>query len=455
MSPVVTQIVISALAIVLLVLLITRLKLHPFPALIIAAGFLGIASGVAPTSVIKTFEKGFGGILSSVGLVVGLGCMLGGLLLNSGGADKIANAFVGFGSKRWIPTTVCAAALLIGMPHLFDVSFVMLVPLTYVIAKRTDSHLLWVGLPMAAGLYVSHGLLLPHPSPTLSMAIFHADAGRLLFYGFLLAIPTAIISGPLLTHAIMRWFPHPIDLNASPLMALEQSKPAVGAADKPHAPPLWLALLTILLPPGLMMLRTALRPVLPSSGLSHEIAETIGDPIVSLLIAVLFAIFVLGLRSGLDLKQIQKLLGKSLAPGANVILVVGAGGGLKDMLIATHVGDLIAQGAMQWDLSPLVLAWGVAALLRIAVGSATVATVTAAGIVAPIAALHPGMNLELLVLATSTGSLMLSHLNDSGFWLFKEFFQLSVADTLKSWTLLVSLQSVLGLIGILALNAMI
>ncbi|HXP96689.1 MAG TPA: gluconate:H+ symporter [Telmatospirillum sp.] len=452
MTPVVTQIVISALAIVLLVLLITRLKLHPFPALIIAAGFLGIASGLAPTNVIKTFEKGFGGILSSVGLVIGLGCMLGGLLLNSGGADRIANAFVGFGSKRWIPTSVCAAALLIGMPHLFDVSFVMLVPLTYVIAKRTNSHLLWVGLPMAAGLYVSHGLLLPHPSPTLAMAAFHADAGRLVFYGFLLAIPVAVISGPLLTSVVMRWFPNPIDLNASPLMALGQSKPADG--DK-QAPALWLALLTILLPPGLMMARTALRPLLPASGMSHEIAETIGDPIVSLLIAVLFAIFALGLRSGIDLKGIQKLLGKSLAPGANVILVVGAGGGLKEMLIATHVGDLIAQGAMQWNLSPLILAWGVAAVLRIAVGSATVATVTAAGIVAPIAALQPGTNLELLVLAASTGGLMLSHLNDSGFWLFKEFFQLSVAETLKSWTLLVSLQSVLGLIGILAVNAIV
>jgi len=447
-----TQLAVSALAIALLILLITKLRLHPFLALMLSAGFLGVASGLAPTATVKTFEKGFGGVLSTVGLVIGLGSMLGGLLLNSGGADRIANTFVGTGSRRWIPYSICAAALLIGLPHLFDVSFVMLVPLLYAISQRTKNPLLFIGLPMAAGLYVSHGFLLPHPSPTLSLAVFHADAGRTLFYGFLLAIPTAVITGPWLTKVLLRWCPREIDVTSSPLMAAAQTNEKGQALRQPSLP---IVLLTVLLPPGLMMLRTAIRPFVGAQGMAHEIAETIGDPIVSLLLAVLFAIYALGFRSGLGLKQIQKLLGKSLAPAAGVILILGAGGGLKEMLIATHIGDLISQGASHWNISPLVLGWTVAALMRIAIGSATVATVTAAGIVAPLAASDPSVNVELLVLATSAGGLMLSHLNDSGFWLFKEYFQLTVPETLKTWTVLVSAQSLLGLIGVVLINALV
>jgi gluconate:H+ symporter, GntP family len=448
MSPSLYPLIAPVIAIILLVLLITKVKLHPFLALIITSGFLGCAAGLAPTAVVKSFEKGFGGILSSVGLVVGLGTMLGGLLLESGGADRIANAFIGLGSKRWIPAAICAASLLIGLPHLFDVSFVMLVPLVYAIAHRTKSPLMMVGIPMAAGLYVSHGLLPPHPSPTLALAALHADAGRTIFYGLLVAVPMAILSGPLFTAFVMRFLP------VTPGEGLYQ--PAV-ADNKPErkTPPLPLVLITVLLPPVLMMIRTFGRNHVPAGTPVREALETIGDPIVSLLIAVLFAIWSLGVKSGLKLPQIQKLLGKSVAPAAAVILILGAGGGLKEMLLATHIGDNIAHWATHWSISPLVLGWAVAALIRIAIGSATVATVTAAGIVAPIAAATPGVNLELLVLAVSSGGLMLSHLNDSGFWLFKEYFRLSVGDTLKTWTLLVSFQSIVALIVILLLNTFI
>jgi gluconate:H+ symporter, GntP family len=447
MSPSLTPLIAPIIAIVLLVLLITKVKLHPFLALIITSGFLGCAAGLAPTAVVKSFEKGFGGILSSVGLVVGLGTMLGGLLLESGGADRIANAFIGLGSKRWIPAAICAASLLIGLPHLFDVSFVMLVPLVYAIAHRTKSPLMMVGIPMAAGLYVSHGLLPPHPSPTLALAALHADAGRTIFYGLLVAVPMAILSGPLFTAFVMRFLP------VTPGEGLYQPA-AADKADR-RSPPLVLVLITVLLPPVLMMIRTFGRNHVAAGTPLRELLETVGDPIVSLLIAVLFAIWSLGVKSGLQLPQIQKLLGKSVAPAAAVILILGAGGGLKEMLLATHIGDSIAHWATQWSISPLVLGWAVAALIRVAIGSATVATVTAAGIVAPIAAVTPGVNLELLVLAVSSGGLMLSHLNDSGFWLFKEYFRLSVGDTLKTWTLLVSFQSIVALVVILLLNAFI
>jgi gluconate:H+ symporter, GntP family len=451
MSPSLTPLVAPVVAIVLLVLLITRVRLHPFLALIVTSGFLGCAAGLAPTAVVKSFEKGFGGILSSVGLVVGLGTMLGGLLLESGGADRIANAFIGLGSKRWIPAAICAASLLIGLPHLFDVSFVMLVPLVYAIAHRTKSPLMMVGIPMAAGLYVSHGLLPPHPSPTLALAALHADAGRTIFYGLLVAVPMAILSGPLFTAFVMRFLP----VTPGEGLYSPASAEAHGDQRERAAPPLALVLVTVLLPPVLMMCRTFGRDHVAAGTPMRELLETVGDPIVSLLIAVLFAIWSLGVRSGLTLAQIQKLLGKSVAPAAAVILILGAGGGLKEMLLATHIGDAIAHWATHWSISPLVLGWAVAALIRVAIGLATVATVTAAGIVAPIAAATPGVNLDLLVLAVSSGGLMLSHLNDSGFWLFKEYFRLSVGDTLKTWTLLVSFQSIVALAVILLLNAFI
>jgi gluconate:H+ symporter, GntP family len=448
MSPSLYPLIAPVIAIVLLVLLITKVKLHPFLALIITSGFLGCAAGLAPTAVVKSFEKGFGGILSSVGLVVGLGTMLGGLLLESGGADRIANAFIGLGSKRWIPAAICAASLLIGLPHLFDVSFVMLVPLVYAIAHRTKSPLMMVGIPMAAGLYVSHGLLPPHPSPTLALAALHADAGRTIFYGLLVAIPMAILSGPLFTAFVMRFLP------VTPGEGLYSPAVADNKTDR-QSPPLVLVLVTVLLPPVLMMIRTFGRNYAPTGTPLREFLETVGDPIVSLLIAVLFAIWSLGVKSGLKLPQIQKLLGKSVAPAAAVILILGAGGGLKEMLLATHIGENIAHWAAHWSISPLVLGWAVAALIRISIGSATVATAAAAGIVAPIAAATPGVNIELLVLAVSSGGLMLSHLNDSGFWLFKEYFRLSVGDTLKTWTLLVSFQSIVALVVILLINAFI
>ncbi|WP_410015658.1 gluconate:H+ symporter [Sodalis sp. C49] len=437
-------------AIALLIVLITYFKFHPFLALIITAGFLGLAAGLSPTATIKSFEKGFGGVLGSTGLVVGLGTMLGGLLLESGGADKIANTFIRLGPVRAIPATICVAALIIGLPHLFDVSFVMLVPLVYAIARRTHSQLLRIGIPMAAGLYVAHGLLLPHPAPTLAMTTYHADAGMAMFFGLIIAVPMAALSGPVFTHFAMKYFP---ELGRQSFGAGDAQE-EVQADKTTRSPSFWLAMLTILLPPLLMMTRSLCLGFISKENPLYEAVNAIGDPIVSLLIAVLFALYALGIRSGFTMAQLQKMLGKCLGPCAVIILILGAGGGLKEMLLATHVSTLIADWAVHWNISPLILAWLVAALIRIAIGSATVAVVTTAGIIAPLAA-NSGVNLELLVLATSTGGLMLSHVNDSGFWLFKEYFHLTVGETLKSWTLLVSFQSALGLAFVLLLNLIV
>ena len=442
------------LAILLLIVLITRLRLHPFLALILAAGFLGISAGIAPVEAVKHFQKGFGEVLGGLGLVIGLGTMLGGLLLESGGGDKIATAFIGLGTRRWIPTAICAAAVLIGIPHLFDVSFVMLVPLLYVIAKRVDYPIMSLAIPMVAGLLVSHTVLVPHPAPTLALMTYHADAGRTIFYGLIIAIPMALITGPLFSGVLARWCP----LNGS-FVGAETAEGGHGKAiplrELPgHRPPsLLLSLMAVLLPPGLMMLRTFGRGHLDPHGVAAVWLEFIGDPFVSLLTAVLFAFYFLGVRSGLDLNQIQKLLRKSVAPAAGVILILGAGGGLKELLAATHVSGLIAHWVMQSGINPLIMAWLTGALVRICIGSATVATVTAAGMMAPLAAASPNLSLELMVIATASGAQMLSHLNDTGFWLFKEYFRLSVGETFRSWSLLTSLQSILGLIGVLLINA--
>ncbi|GGJ93720.1 GntT/GntP/DsdX family permease [Pseudomonas matsuisoli] len=437
----------AAGAIVVLILLITKLKLNPFLALTLSALGLGLAAGVGANETVESFVKGFGSALNKTGPVIGLGTLLGGILLGSGGADRIANAFIGTRPVKYVPWAVCAAALLIGMPHLFDVSFIMLAPLVYTVAKRTGSHLLFVGLPLAAGLYVSHGLLPPHPAPTLAVSAFHANTGLTIFFGLLIAIPTAVICGPLLTRLISPWFGPAPDLSAGPVGANETSSP------RPVS--LSLSIISVLLPPALMLIGTlGMAYTVKDSG-AHAFFGALNNPILSLLAAVIFAFFALGLKSGFNLGEVGKMANKGLAPLGAILLILGAGGGFKQMLSSIELDQLITHHASGWPVNPLILAWGIAALLRVCIGSATVATVAATGIVAPLALVHPELSPELLVLATASGAVMLSHVNDSGFWLFKEYFQLSVAQTFRTWTLMLCIQSVIGLIGVLLIEAVI
>lgn len=438
----------SAAAIVVLILLITKLKLNPFLALTLAAIGLGMVCGLTPVKTVDAFAKGFGGALNKTGPVIGLGTLLGGILLGSGGADRIANAFIGKRPVQYAPWAICAAALLIGMPHLFDVSFIMLAPLVYTVAKRTGSHLLFIGLPLGAGLYVSHGLLPPHPAPTLAVSAYHANTGLTIFYGLLIAVPTAVICGPLFTRLASRWFGPAPDLSAGPVGARTDD------ADLRRVS-LARAIIAVLLPPALMLIGTVGMGASAKGSLAYIVFQALNDPILSLLAAVIFAFFGLGLGSGFNLAQVQKMASKGLAPLGGILLILGAGGGFKQMLSAIHLDAIIMDHASGWPVNPLVLGWAIAALLRVCVGSATVATVAATGIVAPLALVHPELSPELLVLATASGAVMLSHVNDSGFWLFKEYFQLSVAQTLRTWTLMLSLQSLIGLAGVLLIEAVI
>jgi gluconate:H+ symporter, GntP family len=436
-------------AIVVLIILIARVRLNPFLALTLSAIGLGLAAGVTPEHAIDSFAKGFGGALARTGPVVGLGAVLGGILIGTGGADRIANAFVGKRPLWLAPWTVCAAALLIGMPHLFDVSFIMLAPLVYTIARRTGSHLLYIGLPLAAGLYVSHGLLPPHPAPTLAVNAYHANTGLTLLYGLMIAIPSAVICGPLFTTLARRTFGPAPDLSAGP--------GGTRGDDAGQAPAASLALsvLCLLIPPGLMLTGTLGMDYTAKGSAAFVFFQALNDPILSLLAAVLFAWLALGLRGGHSLAALQKMTSKGIAPLSAILLILGAGGGFKQMLTSIHLDTIIVEHTAHWAVSPLFLAWAIAALLRICVGSATVATVAASGIAAPLLLSHPGVSPELMVLATASGAVMLSHVNDSGFWLFKEYFQLTVAQTLRTWTLMLSLQSLVGLAGVMLLSMLI
>jgi len=437
----------AAIAIVLVIVAIAKFKLHPFLALAVGAVLLGFASGLGIGGTIDAFEAGFGDTLSDTAPVIGLGVMLGAVLTATGGAGRIADSFVGKRPTSWIPISIGVAALIIGLPNIFDVTFVMLVPLAYALARRTGTHLLFVGLPLAAGLYTAHGLLPPHPSPTAAVGIYHASFGLTLVFGLIIAVPTLLICGPLLTKVAGRWFGPQIDLDKGP---------AAGAAElSEHRPPLWLALGVVLLPPILLVIGSFGVGVAPKGSAFAVVMELFDNPVIALVVAVLVALFALVPAARLRPSDLQSVAGGALRTVGPVVLIIGSGGGLAEMLTETGVGKVIVHTAHQWSIPALVLAWVIAGLMRIALGSATLATVTAAGIVAPLAAADHSVSPELLVLATASGGVMLSHVNDSGFWLFKEYFQLSVKQTFRTWTLMLTLQSVIGLAGVLILSTFV
>ncbi|WP_137935926.1 GntP family permease [Chitinivorax sp. B] len=434
----------ALLAIIGLILLITRLKVHPFVALILVAGFLGLTSGMPVDKIIKSFQEGFGGVLGFVGIVLGLGTMLGKLMAESGGAKQIAITLVQrFGQAR-VHWAMMLGAFLVGIPLFFEIGFVLLIPLVFIIARETGISIVKIGIPLLAGLSVVHGLVPPHPGPLLAIGVFGADIGKTIFYGLLVGLPTAMIAGPIFGAWIAKRVP------GSPSEELIEQlahEPTTG-----RLPSFGITLLTILLPVALMLLKSYADVAFVEGNTFRKWMDFIGNPIVALLAALVLAFYTFGRSCGFDGKQVLKYLDQSLAPTAAIVLIVGAGGGFKQMLVASGVGSAIGQIAVQAQISPILLAWLVAAVIRIATGSATVATITGAGIVAPIVTLVPGVNRELLVLATGAGSLILSHVNDAGFWLVKQYFNMSVTETFKTWTMMETLISMVGLGFILLLS---
>ncbi|MBD8494179.1 GntP family permease [Pseudomonas syringae] len=443
-----TYLLVDALVtIVGLVILITKFKVHPFVALTLAAGFLGLTSGMPVEKVMKAFQDGFGGVLGFVGIILGLGTMLGKLMADSGGADQIAQTLIRIFGKQKVHWAMMFSAFLVGIPLFFEIGFVLLIPLVFIVARRTGVSIIKIGIPLLAGLSAVHGLVPPHPGPLLAIGIFGADIGKTIFYGLLVALPTAIIAGPIYGKWISKYIP------GSPSQELMDQ--IAKESNTQNLPGFGITLVTILLPVFLMLLKTFADVVLAENNIFRIWMDFIGHPITALLAALLLAFYTFGAARGFDRSQIMKMLDHSLTPVAAIVLIVGAGGGFKQMLVASGVGDVIGHMAVQAQLNPIMLAWLVAAVIRIATGSATVATITGAGIVAPVVGLIPGVNRELLVLATGAGSLILSHVNDAGFWLVKQYFNMTVSETFKTWTVMETILSVVGIIFIMLLSTVI
>ena len=365
----------AAVAIIGLIVLIARFKVHPFIALIIASGFLGLVTGLPVAKVVKEFQDGFGGTLGFVGVLLGLGTMLGKLMADSGGADRVARTLIDAFGEAKVHWAMMIAAFLVGIPLFFEIGFVLLAPLVFIVARRTDVSLVKIGIPLLAGLSVVHGLVPPHPGPLLAIGVFGADIGKTIFYGLLVGLPTAIVAGPIYG----AWIAKRVSGGATHDLA----ETLVGK--RSHAPEdmpgFGATLFTILLPVALMLAKTLADITSPDGSTLRQWMDFIGNPIVALLAALLVGLWTFGFARGLDARAVGKQLDASLLPVAAILLIIGAGGGFKQMLIATGVGRTIGEMAVHAHLSPILLAWLVAALIRIATGSATVATITGAGIV--------------------------------------------------------------------------
>jgi GntP family gluconate:H+ symporter len=425
-------------AVVGLIVLIAVFKLNPFITLFVASLFLAVMTRMQLSTVVHSFEAGVGATLGHIAIVVALGTMLGKMMAESGGADRIAHTLIRVFGERRVHWAMMVIGLIVGLPAFFEVGFVLLIPIAFTVARRTRTSLIMVGLPMVAGLSVVHGLVPPHPAALLAVTIYKADIGRTIFYALLVGLPTAVIAGPLYAKLIARH----IHLPSENPMAAQ----FVDHGAERSLPGFWLTLFTILFPVILMLVGSWADGIAaPNSGVNEGL-HLIGNDDMALLIGVLLSFFTLGRMRGFNRSTILRFSNECLAPTATITLLVGAGGGFGRILQDSGVSQAIIGVALNSHVPLLFLAWLLAALMRLATGSATVAMTTAAGIVAPIALHATGVHPELLAIATGAGSLIFSHVNDGGFWLVKEYFNMSVADTIKTWSVCETIISVTALI---------
>ncbi|MDR1852731.1 MAG: GntP family permease [Propionibacteriaceae bacterium] len=444
-----TQTAIAAVAgIVILILLITWAKVHPFIALFVSALIIGIGAGYGAVPTVTSFSNTFGSTMASVGILVGLGAMFGKLLADSGGADRIVDTLVSHSSPKALPWMMALAGAIIGLPMFFEVGLVLLVPVILLVAKRSGLPLMRIAIPTLAGLSAMHGLVPPHPGPLAALANFpSASLGLTIGLGILVAIPTVIISGPIFSKFAAKWVDVPVPALADTFIS------SADQAEGRRKPSFLASVLTVLLPVVLMLLHALYQVAVPDDeSVAASVIEFLGTPAIALALGLIVGMFSLGVSSGMKWKDINSSLGSGLPAIAGILLIVGAGGGLKGVLVDTGIGEMIAKFVEGSSVPIVLLAWLVAVFVRIATGSATVSIVTTAGILAPVAASMPTLEVSLLVLAIGAGSVFLSHVNDAGFWLVKEYFGLSVGQTFKSWSMMESVLSVVALVFVLILN---
>ena len=438
--------VVAAIGIAIIVALIVWLKLHAFLALTVGALFVGVGSGIPLGKVTASYETGVGGVLGYVGVLIALGAMVGKLLADSGGADKVVDTLLR-GRPATLPWKMALIAAIIGIPMFFEIGLVLLIPVVMLAVHRSKGPAMRLGIPALAGLSVLHGFIPPHPGPLAAIAILHANVGVTLALGLLVALPTVTIAGPL--YAVVAARLVPIGAAGAGLAVTQGSgaKSPEGDADaRPtHSPAFGTIMATLLFPLVLMLGKAGADIWLDKASAARPLLDFVGDPVFALLMAVLLAMLTFGTAVGFSPATLGKKIGASLMPVVGVMLIVGAGGGFKQSLVDGGTGAAIAKIALAAGLSTLLLGWIVAVLIRLATGSATVATVTAAGIVAPLAAGLAPTQLSLVVLSVGAGSLFFSHVNDAGFWLVKEYFGMTVGQTIKTWSIMETVISVVGL----------
>ena len=431
------QLVIIVLAVGLQIFLTSK-KVSPFLSLLIVAILTGLSLGMQPDVLLKSVKIGVGSTLGEIALIICLGAILGKILELSGAAGQIANTLINsFGIKN-IQWAVMLTGLLVGIPLFYSAGFIILVPLVFSIARTARLPLLYVAIPMAASLSVTHCFLPPHPGPMFLVGAFKADLGKTLIYGLIIAIPVVIIAGPLLGRFLKKMN---IDIPVQEKVETETK----------NLPGVFESFLLALLPVLLIAFAVIANSFFPGESIPKKIILFVGDATVALLLSVLLAVFVLGIKRGRSMQGVMQWLNEAVAGVAVILLIITAGGVFKQVLVDSGTANYITSFSKQWNIHPLVFAWLITALLRVAIGSATVAGITAAGIVSPLLA-SGTVSPELLVLAVGTGSVFGSHVNDSGFWMFKEFFKLSLKQTFLSWTMMETIISILGLIGVMILD---
>ncbi|HBR7475361.1 MULTISPECIES: GntT/GntP/DsdX family permease [Klebsiella pneumoniae complex] len=435
-------------SVVAIVLLIIKVRVHAFLTLIIACFGVGLGSGMSLPGVVDAIEKGIGGTLGNLIAIIGLGGILGKVLEESGGAERLAKTMLNhLGARRahWVMAAVGAIA---GIPVFFEVGFVLLIPLVYEIARQTKMNLLYLSIPLALSLMTIHCILPPHPAAMAITVMLNADVGKVILYGFLVGIPTMIVSGPLWVKLVCKKEMTPeqekfLEARTSKVTDIERKLPGFG-----------ITLFTICLPLILMVLKT-LTSGLPEDSFITKFTVAVGNPLTALLIALIFAFWALGLRQGKTMLQLLETSQRSFPVLATIVFVIGAGGAFNGVLIQSGVGKAISSMLLGTHINPIILAWFIAWIMHLAVGSATVAMISAASMISPMLAADPALSPELMVIAIGAGSIGWAHVTDSAFWIVREYLGISLSDALKKFTGATVLASLVALLATLALAAVL
>ncbi len=436
------SLLIVACCIILLVLLITWAKFNPFLAFLIVSLLAGWWLGIPVTDLTKSVKKGIGDMLGELVIIICIGAMLGKMVAESGAAQKISNVLMKAFGEKYFQWAMMITGFIVGIPLFYNVGFVLLIPLIFSVVYQTKLPAVYVGVPMLAALSVTHGFLPPHPAPAALVTQFNANLGITLLYGIVVAIPAIIIAGPIFARTTK-------NIKSTPLQTFQ---PKNIPADQ--LPGTFNSFFSSLLPVLLLILTTALPFIVTLDGSVKSVVAFLGDSIIVMLLSLIVATWTLGIANGKTIKEIMSFYGESVKDVALILLIVAGAGALKEVFIASGVSKQIGELLQDLSINPLILGWLIAAVIRVCLGSATVAGLTAAGIMAPVlAGAHVDPN--LMVLAIGAGSLMFSHVNDSGFWMFKEYFNLSIKDTIRSWSVMESIVAVVGLLGVLILDLFI